>query len=239
MPLMQMKVPSRTEMAKRWWPPFCVMSHDERAPLFLLFICLKMTSAMKRVAPDDLESDAKRTKVDDSDPFDPALEKKVFDILQNGSDGSGHLSGLAFMVWQSKQKVRFNMEVTEGGQRYRFDIEFSGACLLHLEKLNVHPQDMLQVALKGVLVEKKKQSASPYSIPLALKFQDGVIVKFIRCRKNPLNDGVIVNTWLGEPRSGSNAPICSLTKYNLQRALTRRMNGFHPRQTIFHPRPIS
>jgi hypothetical protein len=194
---------------------------------------------MKRAASDDSESDAKRTKIDDTDLFDPALQKKAFDIWKKGSDGSGYLSGLAFMAWQSKQKVRFNMEVAEDGQRYRFDIEFSGACLLHLEKLSVYPQDILQVALKGVSIEMKKQSASPYSIPLALKFQDGVIVKFIRSRRNPLNDGVIVNTWLGEPRSGSNAYICSLTKYHLQRVLTRRMNGFQPRQTFFHPQPIS
>jgi hypothetical protein len=151
---------------------------------------------MKRTAESNEVNSSKRLKVSVSDPFDPALKKKVFELCENGSDGSGHISGTVFMTWPVKQKVRFNVETVENGRKYRFDVELSGACSRHFNKLGVHSQDSLQIALKGVLIEKTKDSSSPNSLPMALKYHDGVIIKFVRRCRKPSENGLIVDTWL-------------------------------------------
>src|SRR3984957_2480264 len=132
-----------------------------------------------------------------SDPFDPTLEQKASDLCKRGApDGVGYISGTVFMIWSITQKARFNVETVENLRKYRFDIELSGACSRYFGQLQLHQQDVFQIALKGVFVERMKDSSSPDSLPMVLKYRHGVIIKFIQRKRKPSENGLVVDTWL-------------------------------------------
>jgi hypothetical protein len=152
---------------------------------------------MKRAAENEEGNPLKRVKAQGCDPFDPMLEKNPSDLCESGTDGNGYISATVIMTWPVHSKVRFNVETAEKSKKYRYDVEFSGACASHFSKLAVSSQDVLQIALKGVFIEKTKKSSSPNSLPMALKYSTGVIIKWITRVRKPMEDGLVVNTWLG------------------------------------------
>jgi hypothetical protein len=148
---------------------------------------------MKRPTTDEASNETKRAKLD---PFDASLFRRITDLSDAGSDGSGYIAGTVFMIWPVSRKMQFNFETVEQKKRYRFDINFSGACSRYFDKLEVHPQDVLQIALRGVNIIKKQRSSAPNCFPVTLEYTQGVCVKFVKRARKPTENGLVVDTWL-------------------------------------------
>jgi hypothetical protein len=146
--------------------------------------------------------DRKRLRLDcDVDPFVNALQRDPLDVFTGGTDGTGFLSVVVFMVWPIKNgKARFNARATSPDDptvRYRFDMEFSGPCAHFFEKeLRLRVQDQLDVALMGAQVMKLRGSAGPEALSMLLKWDEGVSVRFRR--KAGVDVDCIVNVWKRE-----------------------------------------
>jgi hypothetical protein len=156
---------------------------------------------MKRAGSHEPDGSSKRPRTEyenATDPFDPTLEKKVMDLYEHGTDGTGYFSAMAFMTWPVKQKARLNVETIVGKKIHRFDIELSGKCAPYFDKLRFYSRDVFQIALKGARIEKTKSSSSPYSLAMTIKYPEGVIIKFITRSMKPTENGQVVDTWKRE-----------------------------------------
>jgi hypothetical protein len=139
----------------------------------------------------------KRRKLD-QDLFADALQKDPSDICQSGSDGTGYIAAVVFMVWPLRGgKLSCNIQAfspTEDEQFYRFDIVFSGACVPFLEnQLQLHVHDYLEISLKGVQIEKLRKSSGPNSLNMVLRWDRGVVIKFHR--RNGRDVEELVDVW--------------------------------------------
>jgi hypothetical protein len=172
--------------------PYFDIGHSDRD--FVTRLSSPLINMTKRAATDDLKDSAKRAK-SSNNPFDPSLEKSALSLCKSGSDGSGYISGVVFMSWPRTRKARFNFGAIDNRKTYFFDVELTGACLRYINKLEINPKDVLQIALKGVTIEKTQGSSSPNSLPMVLKYNDGVIIKFIQSRKTTEGE-FVVDTWL-------------------------------------------
>lgn len=151
---------------------------------------------MKRASADEAGNSPKRSKVDSPDPFDPAQRKKSWDICQYGTDGSGFLAGKAFMVWPFRSGLRrVYMETEDDGVIARFDIKLGGKCAKYFDKLDITSADLFEISLKGAEREFVKESSKPYFLPMVLSFSQGVIFKFTKRVRKPMENEVIIDTW--------------------------------------------
>lgn len=153
---------------------------------------------MKR-STDSGSNPPKRPKIELGalDPFDAAPRTKARDVCKNGTDGTGFLSGKAFMVWPvgASGVCRVQMETEDDGQVERFELKLSGRCRKHFDRLNIISGDRFEILLKGAGVEVKNQSSKPFYLPLVLTFIEGVVFKFTHRVRMPVDVGVVIDTW--------------------------------------------
>lgn len=163
----------------------------------------------KRRADDIIAPNAKRPRVSkhsgDLDSFfdDPTLLRHASELLENGTDGTGFLSGTVFMAWPMDKKAKIIFE-TRGndsdGQKQRFDIEFLGECGERLRRSGTRfsATDHIVIALKGASVQATRHKPSKINVlGMELKYTQGVVFRFLKCVADPKQTGTIVNTWTG------------------------------------------
>ncbi|KAF8422592.1 hypothetical protein L210DRAFT_979877 [Boletus edulis BED1] len=105
----------------------------------------------------------------------------------DGSDDSQYIQGVVFMVWPPRKNVyRIYLEVIEESTPYRFQVEIP-----YQDGMVFRPQDCISLGLKGVRVDQRKESNARHSLPIALSFPDGVILKYLSGK----HAGKLVDTW--------------------------------------------
>lgn len=126
----------------------------------------------------------------DSDPFLASLERSAVDLLNNGSDGTGHLRGRFFMAWRPvKQRLRAILEVIS--EKHSFEVEFTGVCAEFFEVLQIKAQDDVLLSLRGVNVEKVPICFRTCNLPMKLQYAEGVIIEFGKSGST----SQVINTW--------------------------------------------
>ena len=158
---------------------------------------------MKRTTIDDADAghSPKRHKSEprelSPDPFEASLQKIARDVYVNGTDGtSGYISGHAFMVWPTNGSGRRVLMQVEGHKRIdRFEVKLSGRCRKYFDRLDFFAQDHFEISLKGAELEKMQESSKPFHLPMKLIFNKGVIIKFTKRPKKPVEDGLVIDTW--------------------------------------------
>jgi len=171
---------------------FCISNKTRR--VFLV------TITMKRTAVNDAGHSPKRHKSElrdlSKDPFEPSLQRGARDVYINGTDGSGYLAGMAFMVWPGGSGIRrVMMQVEDHGRVERFEVKLSGHCRKYFEKLDFISKDHFEISLKGAQLEKIQDSSRPFDLPMRLTFNEGVLVKFTKRPRKPAQDGLVIDTW--------------------------------------------
>lgn len=156
---------------------------------------------MKRAAESDARSpseDLKRprstehtdTGVPDASVFEPSLQRRVADVLEGRSDGTGFVHVHVSMKWPPvNQSMRLRAEALDGSSDTKFGVVFTGDCAPYLRHINsaIGIKDDIYLALKdGVL-----DTTSPM---LDLSFEHGAVIKVVK-RANPRDADPIVNTW--------------------------------------------
>jgi hypothetical protein len=158
---------------------------------------------MKRVADSLDDNSNKRAKLGESpDLFGEGLERCAQDVCKQGTDGTGYISGRVFMAWPpQKKKIRVNIQSTFSlsPETFRFDVELTGPFVSeYFESLTFHGNDIFQIALRGAIVEKTNTSSSPNSLPMKLKYDDGVAINWIKRSRKIAEDGSVLDIWKRE-----------------------------------------
>ncbi|RDB21408.1 hypothetical protein Hypma_011802 [Hypsizygus marmoreus] len=154
---------------------------------------------MKRAAP-DVEFSSKRSKTDPDSVFDdPNLQRDVKDIIECTTEATGYIACRSYMAWKPmNKKHRAILEMTtDSSQIDRFEVEFVGACADFFSEIEVKALDEFLLALNGSKIERLSESSRVASLPIKLRFTDGVIMKFLKRRGGHVgrDGGCIVNTW--------------------------------------------
>ncbi|KAH0583660.1 hypothetical protein H2248_009273 [Termitomyces sp. 'cryptogamus'] len=145
---------------------------------------------MKRLASPGA-SPAKKIKLY-HDLFEDSQQRSPKDILDSGlEDDSGYISCKCFMTWRPTTKHRAILETIGSAPRFRFDVEFSGACVEFFPEIELKAQDELLLALKSAQLEGNNKQSRLCTIPLKLVYEEGVIIKFLK-RQGPCR---VVDTW--------------------------------------------
>ncbi|KAH7906154.1 hypothetical protein BJ138DRAFT_1016657 [Hygrophoropsis aurantiaca] len=154
---------------------------------------------MKRTAIEDVETVSKRSRTEPNgseDLFNEALQRSATELTESLENDTGNIQGQVHMIWPQKgglRRIVFEMNTDETISR--FHVEISEKCLRGVNAPNFKVHDVLCFALKGAKVELRAASSAPYSLPLAVKYADGVAVKFIsRAVGQKPGD---INTWAG------------------------------------------
>jgi hypothetical protein len=182
---------------------------------------------MKRTAVNDAGHSPKRHKSEPlelecfPDPFDARLQKNARDVCANGTDGSGFISGIAFMVWPGGGSGvrRVLMQVEEQGRIEQFELKLSGRCRKYFERLDFCSKDHFEISLKGAEMEKKQESSKPFHLPMALTYNQGVIIKFTKRIRKPTENGLVIDTWQRAFHSHCNLGILHRIVGSLDRSL--------------------
>lgn len=155
---------------------------------------------MKRTAANDTEHSSKRHKGTSRDstpdPFEASLRRIARDVYANGTDGSGFISGQAFMVWPSGGSgVRRMVMETRDGQIERFEVKLTGLCRKYFDRLDFTAKDCFELSLKGAELDNKQESSKPFYLPMVLTFKKGVVIRFTKRYRKPDENGLVVDTW--------------------------------------------
>ncbi|KAG5354094.1 hypothetical protein C0989_009792 [Termitomyces sp. Mn162] len=139
---------------------------------------------MKRLASPGA-SPAKKIKLY-HDLFEDSQQRSPKDILDSGlEDDSGYISCKCFMTWRPTTKHRAILETIGSAPRFRFDVEFSGACVEFFPEIELKAQDELLLALKSAQLEGNNKQSRLCTIPLKLVYEEGVIIKFLKRQEMP------------------------------------------------------
>lgn len=123
------------------------------------------------------------------DYFEPSRQRSIKELKKILREDCGYVEGRVFMVWPPRKGMRrFYLEVVEVSTIYRFEVEVP-----YREGFSFRAHDRIQLGLKGMRVDQRGQSNVPYALPMALKYPDGVLVKYL----SGSNAGMMVNTWQG------------------------------------------
>ncbi|KAG9318610.1 hypothetical protein JVU11DRAFT_703 [Chiua virens] len=115
--------------------------------------------------------------------------RNIQELLHFKNDDSGCIEGKIFMTWPPRKRVhRLNLEVVEGPAIYRFEVEVP-----YKDGITFRPHERVSLALKGVTVDHRPESNAPHCIPIVLRFQGGVVFKYL----SGINEGKVVDTWEG------------------------------------------
>jgi hypothetical protein len=154
---------------------------------------------MKRAAEGLDDNSTKKARLDNSqDPFGEGLERFANDICRDGADDTGFISGKVFMVWRGTTKIRLNVQSTDSSATalFRFDVELTGAFVSeYFEALKFQSSDAFQIALRGAKVEKMNDSSGPNSLPMKLKYEDAIVIKWIKRSQNSDDNDTILDIW--------------------------------------------
>jgi hypothetical protein len=156
---------------------------------------------MKRAGVNDAGNLPKRVKSEspspDSDPFEPHLQKSARDVCANGTDGRGFISGKAFMVWPNRGSgvLRVLMQTNDHGRIEQFELKLAGRCRKYFDRLDFTAHDYFEISLKGAELEKKQESSKPHYIPMALMFNEGVVIKFTKRARKLAENGLVFDIW--------------------------------------------
>jgi len=94
------------------------------------------------------------------------------------------------MTWLPRKGVQhIYLEVVESSSDYHFEMEVP-----YREGLAFRVHDHIQLGLKGMKVNQHRKSNAPYALPMALKYSNGIWVKYLSRSKA----GMMVNTWQGK-----------------------------------------
>jgi hypothetical protein len=119
-----------------------------------------------------------------------SCKRSVEDLLHLTEDDPGYVEGKIFMVWPPRQKVhRVILEVLQESGRHRFEVEIP-----YQDGMVFRPQECISLSLKGVKVDRRKESNVSHSLPIALRFPHGVVYKYL----NGDNTGNLIDTREGE-----------------------------------------
>lgn len=149
---------------------------------------------MKRAcsADDCSHKRAKCSPVEDEQDNPFGFQRNPSYLLQATTAREGYLAGKVLITWQPVRNVsRVILEIPEGNVRsHRFQVEFAGVCSEYFHELSFKSQDVIHLALKGVIVVDLPSPAPMCTLPVKLRYADGVAVRF--GRHAPENS---VNTW--------------------------------------------
>lgn len=123
--------------------------------------------------------------------------RNLHELLHFNDDDSGYVEGRVFMIWPPRNRShRINLEIVEDSALYRFEVEVP-----HKDGIAFRPHERVCFALKGMRVDRRKESSAPHYFPIILRFPNGVILKYL----SGANAGKAVDTWEGKcthPRFG-------------------------------------
>ncbi|KAH7923468.1 hypothetical protein BV22DRAFT_1068672 [Leucogyrophana mollusca] len=152
---------------------------------------------MKRASEDVVEDVSKRPRAehDEDDLFHESRRRNALELINPLTEDSGNIEGRVQMIWPSTGGLRRIVLASKTDATVsRFQVEISEKCLRLVNAPVFRVHDILCFALKGAKVEPRAVSSAPSSLPLALKFAQGVAVKYVSGN----NAGKIINTWKGE-----------------------------------------
>ena len=113
----------------------------------------------------------------------------VEDLLNHKDDGVGYIEGRVFMVWPPRQGVyRIQLEAFEQSAARRFQVEIP-----YQDGMVFRPHESVSLSLKGATILPYKASSAPHTLPIALRYPDGVALRYMSGKSK----GKVVNTWQG------------------------------------------
>jgi hypothetical protein len=144
---------------------------------------------MKRSSSAENHSSSKRQQTLGRSLFDnPELKRIPAEIHENGTDGTGYLSGRVLMLWPpmgKKLRAIFQTRPDEQHGPQQFEVEFRGE---FFKELNFKVHDQILLALKGA---KKVPDASK----LKLQYEKGILVKLVTRPGDLQLANTITDTW--------------------------------------------
>ena len=148
--------------------------------------------------------------------------RNLDELLHLKDDDSGYIEGRVFMIWPPRNRLhRVNLEVVEDSAIYRFEVEVP-----HKDGITFRPHERVCLALKGMRVDRRKESSAPHYFPIVLHFPDGVVLKYL----SGANAGKVVDTWEGKCvywGTGVRKLIC-FGVYRKHRRMVQPRHGPHP-----------
>ncbi|KAF8418643.1 hypothetical protein L210DRAFT_3766845 [Boletus edulis BED1] len=108
------------------------------------------------------------------------------ELLNLDNDDSGYLEGRIFMVWPPRNgRHRIQLEVSQDSTVHRFIVEIP-----YRDDIGFRPHEYILLALEGVEVVQETTSKTPFSIPILLRFPDGVVFKYL----TGINTGKVIDS---------------------------------------------
>ncbi|KAG8217634.1 hypothetical protein J3R82DRAFT_5787 [Butyriboletus roseoflavus] len=112
--------------------------------------------------------------------------RNLKELLHSKDDDWGYIEGKVFMIWPPRNRLhRINLEVVEEAALYRFELEVP-----HKDGFTFRPHERVRLALKGVRVDRRKESSAPHYFPIVLRFPHGVVLKYL----SGANAGKVIDT---------------------------------------------
>ena len=147
--------------------------------------------------------------------------RNLKELLHLKDDDSGYIEGTVFMIWPPRNRShRINLEVVEDSALHRFEVEVP-----HKDGIAFRPHERVTLALKGVRVDRRKESSSPHYFPVVLRFPDGVVLKYL----SGANAGKVVDTWEGKSihSETGNRKLTSVGAYRKHGRMVQPCRGSH------------